>query len=156
MHQSQIFHKLTITDLDGRQPFDTVYFEHTTCRSNSQHVASIHQSNVVSSAPSIFVCLSFSLCCNLHVHDCFSERWQFSSRRLPWRSSFAVLLPITALWHRSSLCGSGATPDMIGPMFSPCSEPPRSLAQRLHVASFPQCHSTSKITSTGPTFSLMF
>ena len=51
--------------------FDAVYFEHTTCRSNQQHVASLHQAKVESSVPPIIVFYS--------VRDCFSKWWQFQS-----------------------------------------------------------------------------
>ena len=52
---------------------------HTIGRSNQRHVPSFHQSTVDFSVPSITVFSSLSRCCDLHVHDYFSERWQIPS-----------------------------------------------------------------------------
>ena len=74
-------HRFRITGLDGGQPLMqfTLNIPPVVPTSNK---ASFHQSKVDCSVPSIFVSSSLSRCCDLHVHDCFSEWWQCSSM---WR-----------------------------------------------------------------------
>ena len=136
-------------------------FEHCSpCRSNRQHAASLHQSKVRSSVQSVFVVL--------HAHDGYSKMVAFCVGTVfPRRNSQADLLSLAALWDRYSSRAAysiaqrqflGEAPDMHGPMFSECSELPRSLAQPPHVVEIPHCcHSLRRfIASTAPTVSRNF
>ena len=108
--------------------------------STKQRVASVNQqSKVDSSVPSIFVCSSLSRCCDLHAHRCSPKRWQTPSCCLWLLSGICSVAVLSTQLHRSSVCVSeevslGDGPDTHGPMFSPCSEPHRSLARQLHLA----------------------
>ena len=150
-----------------------LYTGQTTSRSNKRNVASFHLSTIESNVPSVFVCSSLSCCCDLHVHDYFSEWYQFSST---WFSR-TLLMCCSVVFRRflgsaHKLCSVlncidphcvgqrqfslGDAPDTHGPPFSPCSGPPRSLARSCHFAFDSTAPLSASVTSTGPTVLLMF
>ena len=128
-----------------------LWMQFTLTNYNQHHVAAFHQSKVDCPMNRRTFC-GLCRCCDLHVHDCVSEGWQFSSmrcspaqfkrRRVVFGCSLGpAQLRSCAAYSllRSSLCvvSLGAAPDTHGPKFSPCSEPPGWLA-RQHVAASPQ------------------
>ena len=71
---------------------------------------------------------------------------QFLRRLVVFSCSWCKVQKVCCVLYRPSLCKSeevslGDALDTHGPTFSPCSEPPRSLARQLHFAAIPQRHS---------------
>ena len=149
--------KFRITGWDGGNLLEAVYFEHTTCRSNQQHVASLH---LFKKGFQCLIGFRFFFCVALLRSAC---AWLilripaiFHRHGFPRGNSYAVLMSLAVLWDLFRSCAAysiasapcvyravslGDVPDTHGPMISPCSEPPRWLVRQLHAAEIPQRHS---------------